>query len=659
MKNILALNNDGFGCRLAAMLNAIKISQAFGEDFYFRWDWKRNNEYHAVEPKEHVFSQDFIRKYYLNELPKETVGTYRNFFEDYEKFVNFRGYVQNQEFVNYCKKYNVENRWKTFSYKQAFEFIDFSKKYKNIIDKIQSLKLKDVVAVHLRGGDIVYANFNKRINLVVKTTPLPIAIELLQRFQPDKIVFIVQDIEIEHFLKQKYNVKTVSLFYEKYYDKYEKAFFDMMFMSQCKKIIASHSGFSISASYIGENEIVSYKNLIGQEELCKIVKTCYLGLDSQIKIKIPNQHISFDILSLLINGKNNLTKEEYIYWSKCGFEHNEENSTFLILQIFCHYAFGEYDLADEIIRREFLSSSNFKRLILSIQSNYFAKFQLSRDTYFDEFVVNCKKSTYGFFLYCIFMIEFYMKDNKDIDDFFVGQNLSKINYEILITETCCEARMYLKYFFNFLIETQSFSCNAMIDKEHQESDNSNVRKKDTTIKANIVQLNALQNNMTEKLNKNKEALVQKNSRIQALMQDIRAQNNQLSFQTKYGTAKARIQNQLSYKIGQALIANSKSLLGYIRMPFVLSYIKDKHKQEQKIYQEKIKKDPSAKLPPLEAYPDYKEALKEKECYAYKLGEAFIKAHKTWYKGGYLKFYFKDISAIKWKINNKKYNDYKK
>ncbi|PZT47648.1 hypothetical protein B6S12_07910 [Helicobacter valdiviensis] len=122
--------------------------------------------------------------------------------------------------------------------------------------------------------------------------------------------------------------------------------------------------------------------------------------------------------------------------------------------------------------------------------------------------------------------------------------------------------------------------------------------------------------------------------------------NLLSFQTKYGTAKARIQNQLSYKIGQALIANSKSLLGYIRMPFVLSYIKDKHKQEQKIYQEKIKKDPSAKLPPLEAYPDYKEALKEKECYAYKLGEAFIKAHKTWYKGGYLKFYFKEVLIIK-------------
>ncbi|WP_246023143.1 hypothetical protein, partial [Campylobacter estrildidarum] len=105
------------------------------------------------------------------------------------------------------------------------------------------------------------------------------------------------------------------------------------------------------------------------------------------------------------------------------------------------------------------------------------------------------------------------------------------------------------------------------------------------------------------------------------------------------SAKARIQNQLSYKLGQAMIENSKSILGYIRMPYVLSYIKDKHKQEQKIYEEKIKKDPSLKLPPLESYPDYQEALKEKECFTYKLGEALIRANNNWYGGGYIKLWF--------------------
>ena len=109
-------------------------------------------------------------------------------------------------------------------------------------------------------------------------------------------------------------------------------------------------------------------------------------------------------------------------------------------------------------------------------------------------------------------------------------------------------------------------------------------------------------------------------------------------------SKARIHNHLSYKLGQALIINSKSLWGYLRIPFVLSYIKDKHRQDQKAYKKKIKDNPSLALPSLESYPE--EVLKEKECFTYKLGKALIEANKTWYKGGYLKFYFEDVPKLK-------------
>lgn len=165
----------------------------------------------------------------------------------------------------------------------------------------------------------------------------------------------------------------------------------------------------------------------------------------------------------------------------------------------------------------------------------------------------------------------------------------------------------------------------------------------------------------EKLNHNE--LQHANKDLNIFIEKLKVSNNQLkleinkidfmyNFTKDYGTAKARIRSHLSYKLGQAMIINSKFLLGYVRMPFVLSYIKDKHKQEQKIYQEKIKKDPSLKLPPLENYPDYKEALKEKECLTYKLGEALIKADKEWYKGGYIKLWF-EIRRIKLEFKNKK------
>ncbi|ENY5603818.1 hypothetical protein ACFZYY_001409 [Campylobacter coli] len=159
--------------------------------------------------------------------------------------------------------------------------------------------------------------------------------------------------------------------------------------------------------------------------------------------------------------------------------------------------------------------------------------------------------------------------------------------------------------------------------------NKTIQEKDIIINSNTNQIDQLQNNIKEKI---KQLHILQNN-IQEKSTQLNQLQSKLSFQTKYGTAKIRIQNQLSYKLGQAMIVNSKSFLGYIRMPFVLSYIKDKHKQEQKNYQEKIKKDPSLKLPPLESYPDYQEALKEKECFTYKLGEALIRANNNWYGGG--------------------------
>ncbi|ENO9855225.1 hypothetical protein ACCP00_001880 [Campylobacter coli] len=145
--------------------------------------------------------------------------------------------------------------------------------------------------------------------------------------------------------------------------------------------------------------------------------------------------------------------------------------------------------------------------------------------------------------------------------------------------------------------------------------NKTIQEKDIIINSNTNQIDQLQNNIQEK-----------STQLNQLQ-------SKLSFQTQYGTAKSRIQNQLSYKLGQAMILNSKSILGYLIMPMALLSIIISHKQEQKIYQEKIKKDPSLKLPPLESYPDYKEALKLKNHLSYKLGEALIQANKTWYGGG--------------------------
>ena len=154
----------------------------------------------------------------------------------------------------------------------------------------------------------------------------------------------------------------------------------------------------------------------------------------------------------------------------------------------------------------------------------------------------------------------------------------------------------------------------------------------------LLSLNEKNHNLNNELSNKNEYI----SRLKSLNSELINSLNQalskldenskhLSFLKNFGTAKQRIHSHLAYKLGQAMIENSKSIKGYIRMPYVLSYIKDKHKKEQRIYNEKIKRNPNLKLPPLESYPDYKQALKEKECITYKLGEALIENMK---RGGH-------------------------
>ncbi|ENY9508193.1 hypothetical protein ACF5NA_001793 [Campylobacter coli] len=146
-------------------------------------------------------------------------------------------------------------------------------------------------------------------------------------------------------------------------------------------------------------------------------------------------------------------------------------------------------------------------------------------------------------------------------------------------------------------------------------------------------------NLNNTLNTKTQELTSKTTQINSLQTTLKNKDSLLSFQSQHGTAKQRIQNQLSYKLGQTMIINSKNIFGILFMPVYIISTLLSHKQEQKIYQEKIKKDPSLKLPPLENYPDYKEALKFKNHLSYKLGQALIKANKTWYKGGYVRFLF--------------------
>ncbi|EAK5544837.1 galactosyltransferase, partial [Campylobacter lari] len=146
---------------------------------------------------------------------------------------------------------------------------------------------------------------------------------------------------------------------------------------------------------------------------------------------------------------------------------------------------------------------------------------------------------------------------------------------------------------------------------------------DSIKKGFILKKDHLISEQSSQIDHSKEIINNKDMLINSQLIQIQKKNHELTFYSKYGTAKTRIKNQLSYKLGQAMIANSKTLFGYLTMPMILLSIMISHRNEKRIYCKKIKKDPSLKQPPLESYPDYQEALKLKNHLSYKLGQVLI------------------------------------
>lgn len=105
-------------------------------------------------------------------------------------------------------------------------------------------------------------------------------------------------------------------------------------------------------------------------------------------------------------------------------------------------------------------------------------------------------------------------------------------------------------------------------------------------------------------------------------------------------AKSIVKNHLAYKLGKALI-ECKSLWDYIRILYVISYIYDVHRREDRWKEKRYISKPSLKL-----LSDDLQAQKIKSSPTYVLGQQCIKAYQN--KGflGLCKFLYFDLKRLK-------------
>ncbi|MCV3538171.1 hypothetical protein L8Y19_03550 [Campylobacter lari] len=484
--------------------------------------------------------------------------------------------------------------------------------------------------------------------------------------------------------KQHWKLVTLSCEFQKKADSYNNVFFDKLKNEIDDKIstIFSSEGFVWS---IGDKKnILGLKNLLILLGFTKIFIILYIRNPADLMISFSSQDIknAHQYISYETSPEKHFKKYNFDYKWICeswGEVFGKEN---LIVRLFDKNEFYQGDLLKDFIHSiglewddEFIippkqnesldllgiellrrTNKSCKHLLPSTISGAYLctskdphlKFQPPKEimqSYIDYFEESNEWVRKEFFPH-----KERLFPKKDLSNY-------KENYELkeMKPEYWDRIAEFIAYIVKTKNQTIADKINIVQNKDKIIIDQTTqIKSLQATLKDNeakLIQISNLNNTIKEKdniINSNINHINQLQSNIQEKSTQLNQIQSKLSFQTKYGTAKTRIQNQLSYKLGQAMIVNSKSFLGYLIMPMALLSIMISHKQEQKVYQEKIKKDPSLKLPILEDYPDYKEALKLKNHLSYKLGQALIQANKTWYKGGYVKMWF-EIRKLKRKF----------
>ena len=592
---LIAGRMDAFGSRMTAFITAMYLSKKIGFKFGYTWEKLDSPGGTFMDDDEELFEKEFINECsYKSKLSKgdtntlcfNTISELKN--KPYKKY--WGSYVMNYYVANNSHIKDLDEKDYLANFGPILRSIPFKEKYKEAIEQsdLISAKLGEFVAIHMRGGDSIYdKNYRRAIfsPVIMKYVfPAEVVVYAIKHFiekENKKVILFGADIKANIAIKE-----------------YLK---DYAIKNQLLIASELHQNYNTMQATIFELILMSNANMILANHSTYSKFAAALG---NVELKNFNQYFT-----------NKEIYDSIMYYLDRFDTHNIQKSAS------CAYALDlaykklnintaiKIDIANRGLEFDF-NNSIFRVMltyILIIDKQY-----QRADEYLKNILLERKEE----FLEALLRVLW-------------GQHIVFAPQFLSFITTASIKYPYISYIaskisvfqkdLNNALKFINYSLNAIPDNE---------------------EFIAFKNEIKTLINKANPQQVQIN-----IKDSNKQERNLEEFTLQYGTAKSRIHNQLSYKLGKAMIENSKSIWGYIRMPYVLSYIKDMHKKEQIAYNEKIKANPNLKLPPLESYPDYKEALKEKECLTYKLGEAMIEASKNWYKGGYIKLLL-DIKKMK-------------
>lgn len=279
MGQIYSVRSDGLGQRLCSLLYAKYAEYHYGLKLQVSWPSKLGayGSFHSVESKENIFEEGFLSEFVCN-LDYEYVSTNKN-------FVSLENLISNKKELNGGSAY-IDGRMvvdgfirhrSTFEpqeMRRYFHDISFKNNIKEVIASADNIDVGDKpIAIHVRGGDIVYGPFSKFFKFQLKAVPIYLLVDLAKSlvskgFTP--VIFLQDTSDRIYFEKINGVVFSHDMVPDVFVRNSEAAFFDFYLMSRCLKIYSGASGFSRLAAMMSGAEITDVWELYNKEKIKKL-----------------------------------------------------------------------------------------------------------------------------------------------------------------------------------------------------------------------------------------------------------------------------------------------------------------------------------------------------------------------------------------------------
>lgn len=599
---IVSARDDALGSRMYALVNGMIIAKKISFNFGYVWkdiwlDWQSGDDSAAgmeVDPEDLVFDEKFIMLYSYNSyLYNNTTLVAKK-----KKLQSLKELPYDYPWGYYAPlgydfdDYSDESYRKDF--KECFSKIHFHKNIQVMFDEVEKLALKlgHFVSFHLRGIETIHGSGSKTLQKACyyKVFPYEIALEgIKQELKSNKKVLLFGDdlkllAEIKKYFQNDSIIIVDELVDRKKNTATQNAFFEIYLMSKSQKIYrAGSSLFSRFAHAISNAKMVNiFKDYSKQERFDWILKNINtLSLE-------PFHRKAYSYFCLYLLSKElKLPLDQSLKYINLAIENYPDNYLFYSLYLIdCYVKKNDLEKVEELTRKSLLYDKNafFKSLFMNFAG-------LVNRIEMDNIISlsrNIHLEKFPYFSYVVANIYFFRKDFVKVC--FVCQ-------KNLILDSCLKDSLQKI----FIISQNKTICNQKELLVEQ--------------KLEIARLENFKNEYFKFEAKEKLKIIKQNN-----------------FFKMYGTATERVKNHLAYKIGFLMVRNSKNFITILTIPFKIFLVYLCHTSNE------VK-------PNLKEYPDYQEALKLQNSKEYKYGKAFIKAHKNWYKGGYIRL-FRELRKIK-------------